>query len=130
MLNGIIPTSWQPQLHAALRIMTGLLFLEHGTSKLFHWPTSMGDQPLPTLFLIAGVLELVGGALVTVGLYTRLTAFILAGEMAVAYFMESMPNGFFPLANHGESVILFCFIFLFLAAAGAGPYSVDDSRES
>ena len=130
MLNGIIPSSWQPQLHAALRIVSGLLFLEHGTSKLFHWPTSMGDQPLPTLFLIAGLIETVGGLMVTVGFYTRIAAFFMAGEMAAAYFMAHLPNSFFPMANQGEAAILFCFIFLFLASAGAGPYSVDDSRKS
>ena len=128
MLNGIIPTSWQPQLHAALRIIAGLLFLEHGTSKLLHWPVPMGDGPLPTLMLVAGVIELVGGLLITVGFFTRLTAFVLAGEMAVAYFTGHMPNSIYPLVNHGEAAILFCFIFLFLAAAGAGPYSVDQNR--
>jgi putative oxidoreductase len=130
MLNGIIPSSWQPQLHAALRIFTGLLFLEHGTSKLFHWPTSAGDQPLSTLLLLAGILETVGGLLITIGFFTRYVAFVLAGEMAVAYFMAHMPNSIYPLINHGEAAILFCFIFLFFAAAGAGPYSVDQSRNS
>ena len=129
MLNGIIPTSWQPQLHAALRIMAGLLFLEHGTSKLLHWPVPMGNGPLPPLMLAAGVIELVGGLMVTVGFYTRYAAFILAGEMAAAYFIAHMPNSIYPLANKGEAAILFCFIFLFLAAAGAGPYSVDDTRK-
>ena len=128
MLNGIIPATWQPQLHAALRIVTGLLFLEHGTSKLLHWPNAMGDQPLPPMLLAAGVLELVGGLLITVGFYTRYAAFVLAGEMAVAYFLAHMPNSIYPLVNHGEAAILFCFVFLLLAAAGAGPYSVDDAR--
>ena len=129
MLNGIIPATWQPQLHAALRIVTGLLFLEHGTSKLLHWPNAMGDQPLPPMLLAAGVLELVGGLLITVGFYTRYAAFVLAGEMAVAYFLAHMPNSIYPLVNHGEAAILFCFVFLLLAAAGAGPYSVDDARK-
>ena len=128
MLNGIIPSSWQPQLHAALRIVSGLLFLEHGTSKLFHWPVPMGDGPLPPLMLVAGVIELVGGLFIAVGFFTRLVAFVLAGEMAVAYFLAHMPNSIYPLVNHGEAAILFCFIFLFLAAAGAGPYSVDQNR--
>jgi putative oxidoreductase len=130
MLNGIIPSSWQPQLHAALRIISGLLFLEHGTSKLFHWPALEGAQPLSPLMLAAGILELVGGLLITVGFFTRYVAFVLAGEMAVAYFMAHMPNSIYPLINHGEAAILFCFIFLFLAAAGAGPYSVDQNRNS
>jgi|SRR5450631_2579257 putative oxidoreductase len=129
MLNGIIPSSWQPPLHAALRIISGLLFLEHGTSKLFHWPTLEGGQSLPPLLLAAGILETVGGLLITVGFFTRYAAFVLAGEMAAAYFIAHMPNSIYPLVNHGEAAILFCFVFLFLAAAGAGPYSVDDARK-
>jgi putative oxidoreductase len=132
MLNGVIPASWQPQLHAALRIITGLLFLEHGLTKLIHWPATdyfPAGQPLPPLMMVAGVLELVGGILIALGLFTRLTAFILAGMMAVAYFMAHMPNSFFPIQNGGDAAILFCFVFLLLAAAGAGPYSVDASRK-
>ena len=131
MLNGVIPASWSGPLHAALRIITGLLFTEHGLTKLLHWPATESfpaDQPLPTLMLIGGILELVGGILIAVGAFTRLTAFILAGMMAVAYFMFHFPGSVFPVQNMGDAAILFCFVFLYLAAAGAGPYSVDQSR--
>ena len=131
MLNGVIPASYSSQLRAALRIMTGLLFMEHGLTKLIHWPATdyfPAGQPLPTLMLVAGILELVGGALFAVGAFTRLTAFILAGMMAVAYFMAHMPSSFFPIQNGGEAAILFCFIFLYFAATGTGPYSVDANR--
>ena len=131
MLNGVIPASYSGNLCAALRVMTGLLFLEHGLTKLAHFPATEyfpAGQPLPTLMLIAGILELVGGVLFTIGLFTRLTAFILAGMMAVAYFMAHMSNSFFPIQNGGEAAILFCFIFLYFAATGAGPYSIDENR--
>ena len=131
MLNGVIPASYSGHLRAALRVVTGLLFMEHGLTKLIHWPATdyfPAGQPLPTLMLVAGILELVGGALITVGLFTRLTAFILAGEMAAAYFMAHMPSGFFPIQNQGELALMFCFVFLYFAASGAGPYSVDASR--
>jgi putative oxidoreductase len=132
MLNGIIPSSQSGNLHAALRIITGLLFTAHGMTKLFHWPATAyfpADQPLPTLMLVAGILELVGGILITIGAFTRLTAFILAGMMAVAYFMAHMSQTFMPIQNGGELAIMFCFVFLYLAAAGAGPFSVDASRK-
>ena len=131
MLNGIIPASWSGQLHAALRIMTGLLFLEHGTTKLFHFPLTdffPVGQPLSTFMIFTGLLELVGGILIIVWLFTRLTAFILAGMMAVAYFMAHFPQSFFPVQNMGDAAVLFCFLFLYLAAAGAGPYSVNANR--
>jgi putative oxidoreductase len=119
---------WQPQALAALRIIAGLLFIEHGAVKLFHFPMSM---PLPgggigTLLMVAGVIELVGGALVTVGVFTRPAAFIMSGEMAVAYFLgHAMQGGFWPVINQGEAAILFCFIFLYIAAAGPGAYAFD-----
>ena len=132
MLNGVIPASQSSKLHAALRIMTGLLFLSHGMTKLLHWPATdyfPAGQPLPPLMLVAGILELVGGVLIVLGLFTRLTAFILAGMMAAAYFMAHMPSSFFPIQNGGEAAILYCFVFLFLAAAGAGAYSLDAARK-
>ncbi|MBG1231439.1 DoxX family protein [Aestuariivirga litoralis] len=129
MNSGIIPTSWQGPLQALLRVVTGLLFIEHGTVKLFAFPTASGMDSLPPLLMIAAILEVIGGILFTVGAFTRWVAFILAGQMAVAYFMAHFPQTFWPVGNGGEAAILFCFIFLFFAAAGAGPYSVDDSRK-
>ncbi len=132
MLTGIIPTSWSAPLHAALRVMTGLLFLEHGTTKFLHWPATdyfPAGQALPPLMLAAGALELIGGILIVLGLFTRVTAFVLAGMMAVAYFMAHLPSSVFPVQNGGEAAVLFCFIFLYLAAVGAGPYSIDASRK-
>lgn len=111
-----------------LRIVSGLLFLEHGTAKLLHFPpTEMFAQspPVGSIIWIAGVLELVGGALLTLGLGTRLVAFILSGQMAVAYWMAHAPQSLYPIQNQGEGAILYCFIFLYLAAAGAGPLSLD-----
>ena len=122
---------WAPRLLSVLRIMTALLFMAHGTMKLLGFPTS--DNPGPALFSLiglAGVLEIVGGLLLVLGLFTRPVAFILAGEMAFAYFMAHAPQSFFPIVNRGESAVLFCFVFLYLAAAGAGPWSVDEARKS
>jgi putative oxidoreductase len=113
---------WQPQLLALLRIVTGLLFLEHGLSKFFGFPVPFPVHPLPTILMAAGVVECVAG------LFTRIAAFIASGEMAVAYFMMHFPNGFWPLANKGEGAILFCFIFLYIAAAGPGAWSLDGLR--
>lgn len=122
-----IITTWSPRLLSVLRIVAGLLFLEHGTAKLLHFPPmEMFDNlQIASLTGVAGILELVGGALLVVGLFTRPVAFILSGEMAVAYFMAHAPQNFFPLLNGGESAILFCFIFLYLAAAGGGAWSLD-----
>jgi putative oxidoreductase len=121
---------WQDQLHALLRIIAGLLFLEHGTAKLFAFPVpQMGvPDPLPTMLVAAAVIELVFGVLIVLGLFTRLAAFIAAGEMAVAYFIGHFPRGFWPVANMGDAAILFCFVFLFIAAAGPGAWSVDGAR--
>jgi len=119
---------YEPYLLALLRIVTGLLFLEHATQKFFAFPVPFPMQPLPTLFVAAGIIELVCGALITVGLFTRLAAFIASGEMAVAYFHGHFPKGFWPPVNGGEGAILYCFIFLFLAAAGAGAWSIDAAR--
>ena len=118
MLNGVIPEKFSGQLRAALRVMTGLLFMEHGMTKLLHWPATdyfPAGQPLPTMMLVAGILELVGGALFATGLFTRFVAFVLAGQMAAAYFMAHMPNSFFPVQNGGDAAVLFCFIFLYFA---------------
>ena len=119
---------WQPQVLALLRIVVGLLFLEHALSKFFAFPVPFQVHPLTPLFIAAGVIELVAGVLVTIGLFTRAAAFIASGEMAVAYWMQHFPKSPWPVANMGEAAILFCFIFLYLAAAGAGAWSVDEAR--
>ena len=120
---------WQPQILALLRIVAGLLFLEHATVKFFAFPIPFPmPGPLPPMLMAAGVIELVAGILLTLGLFTRLAAFIAAGEMAFAYFIGHSPKGFWPVENMGEAAILFCFIFLYLAAAGPGAWSVDAAR--
>jgi len=119
---------WAPHALALLRIVTALLFIAHGTGKLLGFP-DLGFRPeLFSLFGLAGAIEIVGGTLLILGLFTRPVAFILAGEMAVAYLMAHAPNGFFPIQNQGESAVLFCFIFLFLVFAGAGAWSLDGKR--
>jgi putative oxidoreductase len=119
---------WRPRLLSVLRIMTALLFLQHGLMKLFGFPPSDFQPPLLSLFGLAGVLEVVGGLLLLVGLFTRPVAFILSGEMAVAYFMAHAPQGFFPIKNGGEVAILFCFVFLYLVFSGPGAWSIDAAR--
>lgn len=120
---------WQPQLLAIMRIVVGLLFLEHGLSKFLGFPVPFPMQPLPPLLTAAGVIELVGGLLITLGLFTRIAAFIASGEMAIGYWTQHFPSGgFWPLANKGEGAILYCFIFLYFAAAGAGAWSIDNAR--
>ena len=117
---------WQPPLLAVLRIVTALLFLEHGMMKLFHFPAPQIPGPLPTLLMAAAVIEVTAGALITLGLFTRLAAFVASGEMAVAYFMQHAPKGFWPAANMGEAAVLFCFSFLYLVFAGPGAWALDD----
>jgi putative oxidoreductase len=120
---------WQPQLLAILRIVVGLLFLEHALSKFFAFPVPFPVHPLPPLLIAAGVIELGAGVLVAIGLFTRIAAFIASGEMAIAYWTQHFPTGgFWPLANKGEGAILFCFVFLYIAAAGAGASSIDSAR--
>lgn len=128
---GIIPANWSGYLLSILRIVTGLLFLAHGTAKLIQWPfvdMFKDGVPLGSLFGIGGVLEIVGGVLIVLGLFTRPVAFILAGMMAVAYFMFHAPAGFYPIVNGGELAVLYCFIFLFFAAQGPGSLSLDARR--
>jgi putative oxidoreductase len=123
---------WAPRLLAALRIVSALLFLEHGLVKVFGFPADAapGQQPLLSFFGIAGLMETVGGVLLLIGLFTRPVAFLLAGEMAIGYFMVHAPLGFFPAVNGGDAAILFCFVFLYLCAAGPGAWSLDDMRKS
>jgi putative oxidoreductase len=117
---------WAPRVLSILRIVAALLFLEHGTSKLLGFPPSDHSGPeFLSLSWIAGALELVGGALLIVGLFTRPVACILSGEMAFAYWMAHAPKSVFPLLNGGDAAILYCFVFLYLAVAGGGPWSLD-----
>ena len=121
------PDGLKSTTHAALRIVTGLMFWQHGAQKLFGW---LGGEPVVGWFTwptgIAGILEFFGGILILIGLKTRPVAFILAGQMAVAFWMAHFPQGFWPIQNGGERAVLFCFLFLFLWQAGAGKWSVDD----
>ena len=119
--------AWSPRVLAAMRIITALLFIEHGLMKLVAFPAAVPGlpSPLPTILVAAAVIEIVGGALIAVGLFTRIAAFICSGEMAVAYFMAHAPKGFFPLVNGGTLAIAYCFACLYLATAGAGPWSLD-----
>ncbi len=121
-----IPASWSPQLQSLLRIVAALGFMQHGVSKYFGIPPF--PMPLNPLLYTAGALELVGGGLLLVGLFTRPVAFILSGMMAVAYFMVHAPKSIFPVENGGEPAMLYAFIFLFFTAAGAGRWSVDALR--
>lgn len=122
-----LDTLWSPRLLSVLRIITAFLFLQHGTAKLFGFPhvAFFDELNLFSLIGFAGVLEVVGGLLLVLGLFTRPVAFILSGQMAFAYFIGHAPEGLIPLLNGGEPAILFCFIFLYLAAAGGGAWSLD-----
>jgi putative oxidoreductase len=123
--------TWEPRMLSILRIIVGLLFLEHGTQKVFNFPPRPQPRPFEWFTLnpgLAGVLELVGGILITIGLFTRPVAFILSGEMAFAYFMSHAPRGFFPIGqggNAGELAIVYCFVFLYFFFVGAGVWSLD-----
>jgi putative oxidoreductase len=116
---------FRPYLLSILRIVIGLLFLQHGLSKVFNFPAPSPVPSLTGLLILAAILETVGAALFLVGAYTRVVAFILSGEMAFAYFMAHAPRSFYPVVNAGELAVLFCFIFLYFAFAGGGPLSVD-----
>jgi putative oxidoreductase len=123
--------AWLPgATHALLRVVTGALFMQHGVQKLFGLLVDPsrpwgGAPPMFSQFWFAGVLETFGGALIVLGLFTRPVAFLLSGEMAVAYFQAHFPRSFWPVLNGGENVVLFCFVYLHLFAVGAGPFSVD-----
>jgi len=123
---------FRPYILSILRIVIGLLLFEHGTQKFFHFPPPDhpmgGPDGLPPLMMVAGGLESVGGLLLVLGLFTRFAAFILAGEMAVAYFMVHAPGSLYPIKNHGELAVALCFVFLYMAFAGAGRWSVDAMR--
>jgi putative oxidoreductase len=119
--------AWAPRALSVLRIITGLMIIEHGMAKLLGWPVvpAFAQLKLFSLLGLAGTIELVGGALLILGLFTQPAAFIVSGEMAVAYFMVHEPRSFFPLINGGSLAIIYCFACLYLSTAGAGPWSVD-----
>ena len=127
-MDGFLET-WAPRIRSVFRIVLGLLFIEHGSAKLLHFPevASFDSLQLFSLVGLSGVLELVGGVLLLLGLFTRATAFILSGEMAVAYFMVHAPRGFFPLLTGGEAAVFYCFAFLYLSVAGGGAWSLDNA---
>jgi putative oxidoreductase len=119
--------AWAPRLLSVLRIVTALLFMQHGSAKLFHVPHQQMFDHLQLLSLLGlqGVLEFFGGLLLLVGLFSRPVAFVLSGDMAVAYFMAHFPRGWLPIVNGGDLAVLFSFVFLYLCAAGPGPWSLD-----
>ena len=121
---------WAPVLLSVLRIVSALIFIEHGTAKLLGFPSSDMMPPAGSLMWFGGVLEMVGGALLLLGLFTRPVAFVLAGEMAVAYWMFHAPQSPYPMLNQGDAAILYCFVFLYIAAAGPGPWSIDGRRRA
>ena len=119
---------FEPPVHSIFRAITGLLLFQYGVAKILKFPVIPQFADPPPLILTAGGIELVLGALLMIGLFTRLVAFILSGEMAFAYFIGHFPRGFLPLVNNGTAAILFCFACLYLATSGGGPYSVDGMR--
>jgi putative oxidoreductase len=126
----IFYSTWSLRLLSILRIVIALLFLSHGSAKLFGIPAVQhpGLVPLLSMLGLAGVLEFFGGLFILLGLFTRQVAFILSGEMAVAYFVAHAPKGFWPVLNGGELAVLYCFVFLYLVVAGGGSWSVDHLR--
>jgi putative oxidoreductase len=123
--------TWEPRMLSILRIIVGLLYMEHGLAKIAGFPLQPNHKAYALFTLVPGLqglLELVGGLLLALGLYTRIVAFILAGNMAVAYFMAHAPRGFFPLLNGGELAIVYCFVFLYFWLAGGGEWSLDRLR--
>jgi putative oxidoreductase len=128
--NRMLTNIWAPRLLAALRIIAALLFLEHGLVKVFGFPAGAapGPQELLSFFGIAGLIESAGGMLLPIGLFTRPVAFLMAGEMAVGYFLVHAPASFFPAIKGGDAAILFCFVFLYVFAAGPGAWSADEVR--
>ena len=122
--------SWAPRILSLVRIVAALLFMEHGLMKLVHFPIAPPGMPdpLPTMLHVAALIEIVGGILLTLGLFTRPTAFVCSGQMAVAYFTAHLPASFWPGINGGGEAILYCFIFLYLVFAGPGPWSIDALR--
>ena len=128
--TGLLQT-WEPRVLSIMRIVIGLVYLQHGLNKIFDFPPTPAHHPYVLFSLVpglAGLLETIGSILLILGLFTRPVAFILSGEMAFAYFMAHAPHGVFPLLNHGDEAVMFCFVFLYLAAAGGGSWSLDRAR--
>ena len=123
-------SAWAPRILSVLRIVAAAVFMVHGSQKLFGMPPpNHGSPELLSIMGFAGILEFFGGALLLLGLFTRPVAFLLSGQMAVAYFMAHAPQNFFPALNGGDAAILFCFVFLYLVFAGPGPWSLDAARD-
>ena len=128
MIGEKLETLWAPRVLSIVRVVSALIFMEHGTQKLLNFPPNPPGRAAVELFSLygfAGALEIVGGILLVLGLFTRPVAFILAGEMAFAYWMGHAPRSFFPILNGGDASILYCFLFLYLAFAGGGAWSLD-----
>lgn len=124
----VLETIWAPRVLSIVRVVSALIFMEHGTQKLLNFPPRAAAGAGPELFSLygfAGSLEIVGGILLVLGLFTRPVAFILAGEMAFAYWMSHAPRAMYPILNGGDAAILYCFLFLYLAFAGGGAWSLD-----
>ncbi len=119
---------YAPYVLSILRVVAAMLFLEHGMSRMFGFPSPLPTPAFLSLYWFAGALELLGGAILLLGLWTRPVAFILSGEMAFAYFLSHAPRSFFPILNGGDAAILYCFVFFYIAFAGAGPLSLDALR--
>lgn len=132
MLSNDFVETWSPRLLSVLRIIAALLFLSHGTGKLLGFPhVPMFDGvTIGSLYGVAGIIEIVGGVLLALGLFTRPVAFILSGQMAVAYFLAHAPQNFFPILNGGELAILYCFLFLYFVVVGGGAWSLDKLRSA
>lgn len=132
--RSLLPSSWAPHLRSVLRIVAAFLFLQVGTAKLFAFPAAImpdgGTAPLASLAGVAGLLETIGGTLLLLGLFTGPVAFVLSGEMAVAYFHSHAPLGFWPVLNQGAPAVFYAFLFLYISAAGPGPWSADAFRRS
>ena len=128
----IVNQAWSERMLSILRIVAALLYLEHGLAKFFGFPhvANFNNLNLVSLIGVAGLIETIGSALLLLGLFTRIAAFIMSGEMAFAYFMSHAPRGFFPILNNGEVAVLYCFLFLYFAVAGGGAWSIDQLRRN